>query len=139
MASDDRCLLVVMNHPLLPAQEAEARERLGVTEIRLPTPEQQAWLAQIDPHEALADEAGEATGRLREIGEDLAARLKPGDVALVQGEFGATVYLVGLLRARDVGCYYATTVRDAEEVAQPDGSVTKRTVFRHVRLRQYPR
>jgi hypothetical protein len=61
----------------------------------------------------------------------------PGDHVLIQGDFGATCLMVAF--AAGIGCVpvYSTTLREAAEELQPDGSVQLRHRFRHVRFRKY--
>jgi hypothetical protein len=63
------------------------------------------------------------------------------DVALVQGEFGATYAMIDALLyhcnwPRDLICH-ATSKRESVDHIKPDGSVEKRAVFKHVRFRRY--
>ncbi|PDO10552.1 MAG: hypothetical protein BLM47_06675 [Candidatus Reconcilbacillus cellulovorans] len=61
-----------------------------------------------------------------------------GDLVWVQGEFGATFLVSSWCFAHRRIPVYATTRRESEDHAQPDGSVVRRQVFRHVRFREYP-
>ena len=56
----------------------------------------------------------------------------------VQGHFGATYKLVAALVDR-MDCYpvYAASVRESVEEKQPDGSILKKAVFRHLSWNQY--
>jgi len=63
---------------------------------------------------------------------------KDGDIAIVQGEYGATFFLVNWLKQRGITPYYATTERQAIEKKNDDGSVEIQRVFRHVNFRAYP-
>ena len=66
----------------------------------------------------------------------------PADTAYVNvmGDFGMTVAEVLLLKSGEYGQIvpvYATTHRQAQEVKQPDGSIIKTSVFKHVKFRAY--
>ena len=66
----------------------------------------------------------------------------PPDTAYVNvmGDFGMTVAEVLLLKSGEYGQIvpvYATTHRQAQEVKNPDGSITKTSVFKHVKFRAY--
>ena len=58
----------------------------------------------------------------------------------IMGDFGMTVAEVLLLKSGEYGQIvpvYATTHRQAQEVKNPDGSITKTSIFKHVKFRAY--
>jgi hypothetical protein len=67
--------------------------------------------------------------------------IKPNDILLIQGEATATFQVVTAIRQafvmENIRCVSATTERVVEEQHQPDGSIQKKSVFRHVRYRAY--
>jgi CRISPR-associated DxTHG motif protein len=58
--------------------------------------------------------------------------------AFVAGEHSLAAALVSRLQCLGVRCYTATTIRDAQERANPDGTILKTSTFRFVRWREYP-
>lgn len=60
------------------------------------------------------------------------------DIAIVQGEYGATVYLVNWLQKNGHAVYYATTERQVVETKTDEGSIINKRVFKHVNFRKYP-
>ncbi|MBT9258667.1 MAG: TIGR02221 family CRISPR-associated protein [Clostridiales bacterium] len=125
-------LLILLSHRLLPQQEADARESLGVTAFTyLPDPLQSLW-SQIDPSLEELEEF------LQPIGRWLEEEGQPGDYVLIQGEYGATVWAIGKARALGLIPVYATTRREVVTEEGDDGQVVKKAVFRHVRFRLYP-
>ncbi|AEI14988.1 hypothetical protein Flexsi_1337 [Flexistipes sinusarabici DSM 4947] len=65
------------------------------------------------------------------------ANSSKGDFALVQGDFGATYYIVN--RCFDMGLIpvYSTTKRIASEESISASEVGKQSVFEHVNFRRY--
>jgi phenylpropionate dioxygenase-like ring-hydroxylating dioxygenase large terminal subunit len=122
-----------LSHQLTEDQEAELRAHWGVGEI-VPLPQDlQALWSQVPPYlESL-------TGYLSPLFRWLAENARPGDIALIQGEFGA-VYLA-VQKAFELGLVpiYATTRREVRETKLPDGSIRQERVFKHVRFRVYGR
>ncbi len=124
-------LLVLFNHTLTAAQEADARESLGVAEIVLPPDEIRHLWSQAPPDaEALSD-------YLAPVWKWLSERATPGDFVLVQGEFGATFLTVKFCLENGLIPVYSTTSRRVEEEHLPGGTVRIQHVFRHVRFRRY--
>ncbi len=61
---------------------------------------------------------------------------KEHDYVLIQGEFGATFYLVDYCFNIKRVPIYATSIRQVEEKAEDDITITNRT-FKHVNFRKY--
>ncbi|PTQ51048.1 MAG: hypothetical protein HSCHL_1558 [Hydrogenibacillus schlegelii] len=128
-----RQLLIVMSHALLPEQKREAEERFGVTTfVQLPEDLQARW-SNVDPELLHLDDW------LRPIAVWMEETGHPGDYVLIQGEYGATVWLVARARRAGLVPIYATTRREVRERREPDGSVVTERIFRHVRFRLYPK
>ncbi len=126
-------LIVLFNHTLTPAQEADARASLGAARIIEPPEEIRKIWAQVPPEpDALAAYLAPVFAWL----EDAAV---PDDFVLVQGEFGATFQVVRFCLDRGLVPVYSTTRRVAREERLPDGSVAVRHIFSHVRFRVYGR
>ena len=120
--------IVVMSHPLTSAQLEDVA--IKNTEIVSLTPEQKNTWSNIPTDEDMFI-------HVRGFGYEILETVAMGDRAIVQGEPGATFYLVSLLQSRGVRCMHATTVRESVEVGQPDGSVRKTNTFKHVMFRNY--
>ena len=60
-------------------------------------------------------------------------------VAMVQGEMTLTLALVSILREIGVKVVAACSDRCTEEVVKEDGTTEKRSVFKFVQFREYPR
>ncbi len=124
-------LILLFNHTITTAQEADARHSLGINDIiEPPLPVQSLW-AQVPP------ESNEITEYLAPILEWLAEIARQGDYLLVQGEFGAT--RLGVNEAFRLGIIpiYSTTRREVVEKHLPNGGVAVRHIFSHVRYRRY--
>jgi len=63
----------------------------------------------------------------------------PGDLILVQGDFGATFLVVGWALNCSRVPIYATTARSLEEHTLDDERVVQKRIFQHVRFRGYER
>lgn len=121
---------MLFNHTLTLVQKSDAMKRFGVDRfVSLPDELQYIW-SQIPAEEESLEE------RLAPLWEWLVSNVKEGDVALVQGDFGATCLAVRRLKALGVACCYATTIRKAIE-RQRDDKVFKESVFEHIRFRLY--
>ncbi|WAM33888.1 CRISPR-associated protein Csx20 [Caldicellulosiruptor morganii] len=125
-------LFLIFNHTLTKEQEQEARDVLKVDEIiSLPENLQNFW-SNIPPEVDLT----------KEMFEPILTFLKDNkcdgeNYCLVQGDFGATVYMVSWCFENSFIPIYATTRRVAQEVTKPDGSVELIKVFKHERFRRY--
>ena len=59
------------------------------------------------------------------------------DVVLIQGDVGTSCILAQLVHRSNLTPVYATTEREVVEVTAEDGSVIKRSIFKHVQFRKY--
>ncbi|OAQ20024.1 CRISPR-associated protein Csx20 [Thermosulfurimonas dismutans] len=128
-----RKVLLIFSHHLTPDQERELREEWKVGEfVELPPELQKLW-AGVPP------EAETLEPYLEPLFCWMAGVARPGDLAFIQGEFGA-VYLT-VRRALKLGLtpIYATSRREVREKYLLDGSVIQERVFKHVRFRIYGR
>ncbi|GAK51203.1 uncharacterized protein MJ1673 [Candidatus Moduliflexus flocculans] len=122
---------LLFSHTLTDEQSANARETLGVTEFIALPPELQALWSDVPPDaEYLAD-------HLQPLLHWLSQEARPGDVVLIQGDFGAVYLTAKWVLQRRLIPVYATTRREVVEIALPDGSIQKQSRFRHVRFRRY--
>ncbi len=124
-----KTLFLIFNHTFTSAQEADAKASLGVGEIvSMPENVRSIW-ADIPPeNEAIA-------GFLSPVREWLFQNAKPGDLVLIQGDFGACHLMVRHAFENGLIPVYSTTRREAVEKVQSDGSVSLTHNFRHVRFR----
>jgi hypothetical protein len=126
-------LFLIFNHHFTPAQEADARASLGVDRIVVMPDEIRRVWGNVPP------DLPEIREYLAPVCKWLTENAKTGDYVLIQGDFGATYLMVGFVMERGFIPVYSTTVREAIEEHQPDGSVRMTHRFRHVRFREYGR
>ncbi len=119
------------NHRFTPAQEAAAREELGVCRFVPLPPELQKQWSQIPPNLPVLSDY------LAPLRHWLASHATPGDYVLIQGDFGATYLMVQFALQHNLIPLYATTRREALEEHQTDGSVKMVHRFRHEIFRKY--
>lgn len=118
----------IMNHVLTAEQLEQAKnfkgESLEVIEVKGPI---------VDPTASKDAVYEVARSYLDQLPEDTR-------YVHVMSDFGFTVAVVTLLQTGiygDIIPIYATTHRAVNEVTNPDGSVTKTAVFKHVQFREY--
>jgi hypothetical protein len=131
-------MLVLMNHVLNEQQMEDAKVSLNVSEV-IYAPEQ---VAKVWSNIPASHSMWELRECLRPVFEWVESVVQPNDLVLVMGEAVATFLVVTDLREayypmKNVRCIATTTERVTEEVAQSDGSIQKKSVFRHVRYRAY--
>lgn len=129
-ASEIRSMLLILSHPLTVKQRKDAEESLKVTNF-VALPEKMAYLwSNIPP------DLDELDKYLEPIKQWAIENGKPGDYALVQGDFGATIALVDHCRVHGIVPVYATTRRKAVERVNGE-KITIEREFEHVRFRMY--
>jgi hypothetical protein len=132
-----KALFVLMNHRLSVEQEADAKQSLGVEEVIYP-PESVLEVWGNVPASASMWDLKEYLGP---VCKWLKSVCEANDIVLVQGESVASYLIVTGLREAypldNIRCVAATSCRDVIEEKQEDGSVIKKSVFRHVRYRAY--
>jgi len=129
--SENRAIFLVFNHKITPEQKKGAEISLGVNRIiEMPENLQLLW-QQIPP--ALP---GIKT-ILDPVKTWLVESAKPLDYVLIQGDFGATYLLVEFALNRKLIPVYSTTIRQARESIQPDGSLKTEHLFKHKIFRRY--
>jgi len=125
-------VFVIMSHPLTEEQEEELQSRFQPDKFMyLPEELKRKWM-NIPPEGPWNEEW------VSGIVDWIRKQMTSGDIAIVQGEYGATFFLVNWLKQRGIRPYYATTERRAIEKKNDDGSVEIQRVFRHVNFRAYP-
>ncbi len=124
-------LFLIFNHTFTPDQESDARATLSVGEIVLmPEDIRKIWGNVPPEHEGIHD-------WLDPLEKWLGETARKGDYVLIQGDFGACYLMVRF--ALDTGLIpvYSTTIREAADEHQPDGSVRMTHHFKHQRFRKY--
>jgi len=128
-STSERRFVNLSNHPISSWSQAQLD---AATALGFGSPVEVAGgMPQVEPD---AD-----TAAVERMAEELANQVSAMGArgAHVATDFGLTVALVGQLQARGVRCFAATTARDAEE-STADGAVTKTSMFRFRRWREYP-
>ena len=123
-------LILLFSHNMTEAQEEDARSSFGVEEfVSLPNELQELW-SNIPAELENLDEC------FQSIRDYLVEMVKPNDVVLVQGDFGATCAMASFIKSINGIAVYATTKRNVEE-REVDGKIVKTSVFEHVRFRKF--
>ncbi len=127
-------MALLFSHEFMSSQEDDAMDSLGVKRfISLPKELKGTW-ANIPPNA----ESSEFNKLLKSIMVWLSKTLDRGDFVLVQGDFGATVFMVQFCWNERFIPVYATTERHVLEKKVEDKVELVHT-FQHVRYRRYPR
>ena len=126
--------VIILNHSLTREQIEDLQKNWGVAQIvQLPEEFRKLW-GNIPPE---LDEEG-LKDYLKPLLDFLQKELKKEDVVVIQGDFGATYFVVSFLKERGVtSCLYATTKRIVTEKREPSGEVRTIRTFKHVRFRRY--
>ena len=123
-------LFLLFSHTLTTAQETDAKATFGVEEfVFLPSELQTLWSNVPSELEDVSDYLEPLVSYLKEQSEQ-------GDVALVQGDFGATYHMVNEVKSLGLKAVHATTKRNVVEKFVND-KIVKTSVFEHVRFRIY--
>jgi len=123
-------MFLLFSHKLTQAQIANAKEQFGVEEFVYLSDELQHLWSNIPP------DIGALKEYLVPIKNYLSQNLKKDDVALIQGDFGATCQMANFVKSLGAKAVYATTRRSVQEKTI-DGKVVKTSVFEHVRFREF--
>ncbi len=126
-----RQAFLLLSHRLTPDQERELVHIWQDPQVRVMPEELQKRWEEVPPETASVREW------IQPVLEWLAHEGVPGDLVIVQGDYGATCLVASWAFAKGLVPVYATTNRSLEEVIQPDGSVLQKRLFRHVRFRRY--
>jgi hypothetical protein len=120
---------VILNHTLTDRQISEAK-KLGAVEIVLPPDDIKKFWANVEPSGDLP---------MVEIAKvtDWLSLGQKGDYVLVQGDFGATYYIVSWCKAQGMLPVYSTTRRVYESATLADGSVEQKHIIKHINFRRY--
>jgi len=126
-----RQVFLLFSHRLTPQQLDELKDKYKVDKIvYLPTELQHIW-SNIPP------ELPSIKHHLQDLLNWLKQNSSPGDLVLVQGEFGAVFILVSFCMKEGLVPIYATTKREVSEKNLDDGTVQVNRKFSHVRFREF--
>lgn len=126
-----RRAFLLFSHTLTPVQEEELAREWHASVVRpMPEPLKRAW-GNIPP------DVPSVRAWIQPVLEWVESEAAPGDVILVQGDYGAAFLAASWALGKGLVPVYATTERILEEESQPDGTVLQKRVFRHVRFRRY--
>lgn len=122
-------LLVLLSHELTKAQIEEIKAK-GVGEIiMLPLELKEIW-GNIDAKGDLD------ISYLKPIIQWVEEETKQEDLVIIQGEFGATYYMVNYCFEKGLCPIYSSSERVVEEIIEGEKVITKR-LFQHVNFREY--
>lgn len=123
-------MFLLFSHSLTADQQANATAEFGIDEfIPLSAELQNIW-------SNIPADAIELHEILEPIKEFLREAFHAGDVALIQGDFGATCHMAQFVRELGGVGVYATTKRDVVE-KEENGVIVKTSIFKHVRFRVF--
>jgi hypothetical protein len=126
-------LFLFFSHDLTRPQRQEAHTRLGVKDfISLPDDLQYQW-SHIDPTTELTPTY------MLPFTSFLNKNTNNEDYVLVQGDFGATYFMVDFCFAHQLKPIYSTTERNTKEYANAKGTFVKESIFSHIAFRPYLR
>ncbi len=127
----EKKLFLLFSHHPTADQLSDARASFGVESIfEMPGALKEIW-KQIPPDTDAIEPL------LRPVKKWLIENSSQGDIALIQGDFGAAWLLVKFAMGLGILPVYSTTTREASEIQLPDGSVRIEHLFRHCRFRVY--
>lgn len=123
-------MLAIISHRMMKQQIDEAKEILKVDSIiELPQEFKNIW-GNIEPKGPLPIEL------LKRMINWIDSNSSSGDYVLVQGDFGATYYIVDYCFKSDRIPIYATTKRETNEMLE-NGAVIVSRIFKHINFRNY--
>jgi len=123
-------LFLLFSHTLTTEQIADAKETFKIEEfVELPLELQKLW-------SNVPSELDDVSLYLEPLKHYLKEQSSAEDMVLIQGDFGATYYMVNAVKSLGLKAVHATTKRDVVEKTIDD-KVVKTSVFKHVRFRVY--
>jgi len=124
-------MLILTNHELNHDQRADAQNVLSVENFLYAPENIKEYWKNIPPQGLLEPQ------KLEPILQWIRKASVPGDYILIQGEFGASFYLVSFVFTIDRIPVYATTERKYSEIKNKSGAVERKHIFKHVQFRRY--
>ena len=126
-------LYLIFSHHLTKTQTEEALHHWQIEEfVYLPQDLQKIW-SNINPNDELE------VYNIKKITDWLLQSSQKKDYILVQGEFGATFYMVDFCFRNERIPIYSTTKRQAREIKTDSNRIEKVNIFEHVIYRKYRR
>lgn len=123
-------IFLLFSHTLTTDQEKDLKEHHGIEEmIYLPSNLQDIW-SNVDP-EIIEDE------KLQEVLDYVISNSKKKDYVLIQGEWGFVYKSIDFFKENKRVPIYSTTKRDVVETTQPDGTIIKKSIFKHIKYKKY--
>ena len=123
--SEKRVFINLSNHPSSKWDKSQTEAAKCYGEIvDLPFPEVPAQADEND----IAELASQYMDRIMEY---------RCEAVMVQGEFTLTYRLIKLLAEKQITTLAACSERNTEETVNPDGSTSKKTIYRFVRFRRF--
>ncbi len=126
-----RQAILIFSHELTPEQERDLKVKWNVGKIvTMPENIQSVW-------KNMPPELPSLKRYVRPVLTWLIETGFPGDLVLVQGDFGATYIVVSFAVRVGFVPVYSTTKREVEEKTYPDGTVKQERIFNHCIFRKY--
>ena len=123
-------IFLLFSHTLTPNQEKDLKENHKIEEIvSLPPHLQEIW-TNVNP-EIIEDH------KLQKVLDYVIDNSKEDDYVLIQGEWGFVYKSINYFKEKKRVPIYSTTKRDVTEIIQPDGSILKNSVFKHIKYKEY--
>ncbi|WP_141050081.1 CRISPR-associated protein Csx20 [Aliarcobacter cryaerophilus] len=123
-------MFLLFSHKLTLSQEEDAINSLKVEKF-IPLPKNLQDLFSNIPNDL--DSLNNYLKPIKEFLKDYSIN---DDVALIQGDFGATYILVNFAKSLKLKAVYSTTKRVTQEFEE-DGKIIKKSIFEHERFREY--
>jgi len=124
---------IILNHSLTRLQEEELRSKFGVERIvEMPQDLKRVW-SDFSAWTNLTD------SRVSDIVEWLDDQARTADLVVVQGEWGATFYVVDFCFYKDLIPLYASSERLYEQENLSGQRVRRTHIFKHVKFKKYLR
>jgi hypothetical protein len=124
-------LFLIFSHKLTDQQVKDAEDTLDISEFVYLPEELQAQWSNINPYGDLPKELFD------NLKEWLIENAESGDYTLIQGDFGATYITVNMAFELGLIPVYATTERISKEIANQNGEIERKQIFKHVCYREY--
>lgn len=124
-------MLLIFSHELTDLQKKDATLYLGIEHfLSLPCDLQKNW-SDVSPKGELPKK------ELQKIIDWIVGNSSKGDYLLVEGDFGATYYIVNYCLKNSLLPVYSTTNRIHDFEYRADGSVKNEHIFKHINFREY--
>ena len=124
-------MVLLFSHNLTASQKEDIHDSLKVTEVISLPPELQALWSQVPTDRDLI-----FADYMSGVERFLMDSLDSGDFVLIQGDFGATYYMVNFVKMQGFIPLYSVNKRIAREFIE-DGIVKKYSEFKHEFFREY--